>query len=190
MQKRTLRFLEVTEQNNRIGVLSIRTHELVEAKMRNLTRGESERLHQALDFIEHSLSARAPGEFSTKFYETLKSIVFLASDSVHVGARAACWWHDASIPVVYMNRQIYMQMHCTFQEFAVTVLHEVLHHMVGLNADGQLPDDSSTEEARHDLQCYTLLDVPILSESWILEEHPELIKEFPTLKVNRVRTEV
>jgi hypothetical protein len=178
--KRTFRRINISLVNNKVPVFSSRHNQLVKTVVRNATEEEKVQLSHAFDFIEEGLSIKADDATRRSLKQAMEETVFLTlPGTCSTGARAARWWRDLTIPVVYLNRILFERM--SFNEFAVTVLHELMHVIETPPESGT--NDSSVDEARHDFECYRILNVEVPVTHWVLKEYPGLIDEFPEVKI-------
>lgn len=86
---------------------------------------------------------------------------FLVTSNRHVVAYSSM---DRSFPVIIINKGLFDRRDYDEKEFAVTVLHELMHWFF---VDQDKASDSK-DEARHDLWCYELLGLEIPSDHWAL----------------------
>ncbi len=61
-----------------------------------------------------------------------------------------------------------------FEEFAVTILHELLHAFEGVTADYSA---TSEAEAKHDLMTYALLGLGISRDHWAFKKYPHILAD-------------
>jgi len=147
-----------------ITILSAQTGKPVAITPRSLNNYQKGILSNACDFIEGKLKG-------TSYEEPIKILMkitgFITTSSNHVGAYAGKLNDE---PLVFLNSKTFTG---STDEFAVTVLHELLHFV-------NEPDDrdpTSLEEARHDIACYGLLGIPISLNHWAFTKHPHLKNE-------------
>ena len=86
---------------------------------------------------------------------------FLVTSSRHVLAYTSM---DDSFPAIVLSTTLFDRHIYSEKEFAVTVLHEILHWVMTMD---QAAD--SKDEALHDLLCYQLLGFEIPADHWARE---------------------
>ena len=98
----------------------------------------------------------------------MRAATFCATSSKHLAAYSG---QLNDFPVVILDSKTITG---SADEFKVTVLHELLHLVMGVYGDG---NPASLEEARHDLVCYGLLGVPVPIGHWAFTKYPQLLNE-------------
>ncbi|MBI2817349.1 MAG: hypothetical protein HYX72_10445 [Acidobacteria bacterium] len=82
---------------------------------------------------------------------------------------------SANIIILNANMFDHTRSRDVFEEFCVTVLHELLHFFQK-GAD-ETYTSGSEEEARHDLATYGLLGIGIPVHHWAFKVYPHLLTE-------------
>jgi hypothetical protein len=155
LPKRRFRAISMAPTDNKVPIFS--DGNLIDTPVRNLTEKEKVYLSKTFAFIERKMALTTDQEKAAAIIRAMEGTVFLTLPRTSpTGARAVLWPRDRTIPVVYLNRYLYEG--ASFEEFAITVLHELMHHTDGLQDE---PNTSSIEEARHDLECYRRLGVAL-----------------------------
>jgi hypothetical protein len=144
-----------------IQIRSASTGKPVEITHKKLNNYEKGILSSVCDFIEGKLKG-------TSFEESIKTLMkktgFCATSSKQVVAYSGLRKDE---PLVILNSKIITG---STDEFAVTVLHELLHFVNVLENH----DPNSLEEAKGDLACYDLLGVPVPINHWAFTKFPHL----------------
>ncbi len=151
-------------KGNEVKILSARTGKPVTITLRNMNNYQKELLSKVCDFIEGKLSGTEYGE---DISQLMLVTVFCVTSSKHVGGFSVEYKDQ---PIVIFNSKVITG---SFDEFALTVLHELLH-FIQPPGNG---DPSSIYEARHDIACYGFLGIPIRTDHWAFVKYPELLEQ-------------
>jgi hypothetical protein len=147
-----------------IKIWSGKTGDPVTIQLKNLNNYQREILSKACDFILGKLKG---GSFEEPVTTLMQITGFCTTTSNHVSAYGGKLVNDH---IVVLNSKTFS---FTNDEFAVTILHELLHFLE--KSDDRNP--LSLEEARHDLACYGLLGVRVPLDHWAWTEYPDLKDE-------------
>ena len=146
-------------------IRSVKTGKPVEVKARSLYENEKVVLSKAFDFIENKLKGSSIEE---DIQILMKATGFFITGSPHIGAYSVI---REDTPMVFLNKNLFSWSN---DEFAVTVLHELLHF---INISGDDKTGDSLEEAMHDFECYRLLGISVPPEHWAWKKYPQLKDE-------------
>ena len=125
---------------------------------------EVRQIFKVFKFIDRQLTSE---DYRLPIRVAMNLAVFLITKSPEVGAYTAQ-------QVVILNAGL---IDCIdFEEFAVTIAHELLH-IVEAKEDGMDLSAHSESEARHDLMVYALLGVGIPRSHWAFRKFPHLLQE-------------
>ncbi len=136
----------------------------VDIRVRAPRKKEKIKLFRAFQILEERLPEIVISEEITpKLVMWLAQIYccFLVTRSRHVVAYTSM---DDSLPVIIINKELFDRRLYDENEFAVTVLHELLHWCF----DDANKAADSRDEAIHDLRCYELLGLAIPADHWAL----------------------
>ena len=144
----------------------------VEIKVRALRKQERKQLFRAFQILEERLPEIVlPGDDAEVSREMVMGLAqryccFLVTSSRHIGAYSSL---DDSFPAIILNKRLFDRRVCDEKEFAVTVLHELMHPFF---VDKDKVADSK-DEAIHDLLCYQLLGFEMPADHWALRVQEE-----------------
>ena len=137
----------------------------VKIRVGGLTESEKKHLSEACDYIDRALRGH---EYEKTVRAVMNVVGFVSAKSSHVSAGYS-GWVDPSSPVIILSAKMFKPTY-PFNEFIVTVLHEVLHLIFKPGDE----DSSSKDEALHDLGCYEILGIVVPENHWALQKFPEL----------------
>ena len=152
-------------------IRSVKTGKPVKITVKNLNNYQREILANTCDVIQEKLKGT---EFE-KPVETLLAVTgLLVTSSRHVNGYSVMSNDD---PLIILNSKTFTGSR---DEFTVTVLHELLHFL----EESDDRDPASLEEARHDLACYGILNVPVPIGHWAFTKYPQLYDEINSMTEN------
>ncbi len=159
----------------KIVIRSAATGALVRIKTRALTEAEKRRLSSAFAFIKSRFDDSEDSRDLNLAVLTAMTITrFVPTPSKHLGAYTG--WLDNKIPVVFLNVKQFKERLVPLEEFAVTILHELLHVLEHDTASDDAKHPTSLDEAKHDLCTYGLLGLGIPADHWAFRKYPELLE--------------
>ena len=118
---------------------------------------QKRKLRTTFAFIEQRLTDE---EFRNPIRQAIQNATFLTTKSRHVGAQCL-----PKRSTIVLNTLAFRS-----PEFCVTVLHELLHIVIGMVT----VDHESWYEAVHDLATYALLGLPVPSDHWAFHKFPQI----------------
>jgi hypothetical protein len=148
----------------KITICSVLTGAEVQISVKCLNGPEKRTLSHACDFIERKLVGTS---YAEPMQIVMKATGFFSTVSRHMGAYSGTLNEN---PIVILNEATFTG---DKDEFAVTILHELLH----LVTEPGDPDPTSLDEAIHDLRCYLLLYGGVPADHWAFTKHPHLKDE-------------
>jgi hypothetical protein len=146
-------------------------------RIRECESSEVEDLRLAFNYIHRRLHAE---EYRKSLHVAMSVTNYCVTNDSRIGVGYTSAHNIWNQPLTILNARIFDRRVCSFEEFAVTVLHELLHVFESEDADKV---SVSRKEALHDLACYALLRLSVPAEHWAFELFPDL-RDFVKLARN------
>jgi hypothetical protein len=159
---RQLRVVDI-EPGVKILIRSGRDGQFVPIRLKVLNNYQKDTLCKALDVIEERLKG---SEWEKSISLLSKATAFCVTSTRHLNAYSGKWKEKE--PLVVLNGKTFSM---SSEEFAVTILHELMHFMHEWDDDR---NPQSEFEAEHDFLCYFLLGIPIPGSHWAWKVYPHL----------------
>ena len=137
----------------------------VSIKAKSPTKTQKAALFKAFDFIDQRLTVE---EYRQEVRVAMNVAGFLITGNRKVGAYTCK-------EIIILNKGLFDRPRVTFEEFCVTVLHELLHIFDEADAPDKVSD--SEYEAKHDLATYGLLGVGVPMTHWAFAKYPSILQE-------------
>lgn len=143
----------------------------VSIRIKNLSEAEAKAISNAFDFIQRRLETE---NYRKELHVAMFATSFCTTRDSRIGVGYTSSHNVWNQPFTILNAGMFDRRIYSFEEFVITILHELFHAFESADAD---KTSDSEKEARHDLMCYALLGLDIPASHWAFQRYPEILAE-------------